>query len=508
MIFLPMPTKTKTIIEFGDFQTPVGLASQVVSFVAGQFSGYKTLVEPTCGHGSFLEAAFKCDALNEINTMIGWDINHDYIDIAKNIPRNHRPIQFRITQQDFFQVDWLQLRNNLEKPVLFLGNPPWVTNSEIGKITGQNLPEKINFRKHAGMDAMTGKSNFDISEWMMIQIANFISSTHSAMAFLIKSSVARKVFSYIVSNQLQIDDIQIRNIDAKKFFDVSVDACLFYAKGDTQKKTVRSCPVYLSLTDKKPVRLMGQVGKQPVANLEQYLQLQDLDTGSPFQWRSGIKHDCAKVMELRRYNGYYENGFGDHVTGIDDYLYPMYKSSDIAKDVLPACHRYMLVTQKQIGESTNEISARSPETWDYLTQYSSLLDARKSSIYRNAPRFSVFGVGDYTFKPWKVAVSGLYKTIRFSLIPPYDDKPVVLDDTCYFLGFDTMEQAEFIHRLVSSDTIRRFIESIVFLDDKRPITASLLNRINLEKAAQIENISFCYQRLMQMPDDQQQFCFT
>jgi hypothetical protein len=503
-----MLLKTKTIIEFGDFQTPGELANQVVSFVADLFSGYKTLVEPTCGYGSFLEAALQCDALNEIKTMIGWDINHDYIDIAQNISRKYRSVKYHVSQQDFFQVDWTQLRSDLDEPVLFLGNPPWVTNSEIGKITGQNLPEKINFRKHAGMDAMTGKSNFDISEWMMIQIANFISSTRSAMAFLIKSSVARKVFSYIVSNQLQISDMQIRSIDAKRFFNVHVDACLFYAKGNAQEQTARSCPVYPSLTNEKPARIMGQTGKQVIANLQQYVLYQDLDTGSPFPWRSGIKHDCASVMELRRYNGYYENGFYEQVTGMEDYLYPMYKSSDIAKTPLRACHKYMLVTQKHIGEPTHELGSLSPETWNYLTQYSSLLDTRKSSIYRNAPRFSIFGVGDYTFKPWKVAISGLYKTIHFSLIPPYDGKPVVLDDTCYFLGFDTREQAELIHQLVSSNTVRRFIESIVFLDDKRPITASLLNRINLEKAAKNENLSHCYQRLIKMPGDQQHFCFS
>ena len=33
-----------------------------------------------------------------------------------------------------------------------------------------NLPEKKNFMGLRGMDARTGKSNFDIAEWMLIQL--------------------------------------------------------------------------------------------------------------------------------------------------------------------------------------------------------------------------------------------------------------------------------------------------------------------------------------------------
>jgi len=32
----------------------------------------------------------------------------------------------------------------------------------------------------------------------------------------------------------------------------------------------------------------------------------------------------------------------------------------------------------------------------------------------------------------------MYKTTIFSLVKPIDNKPVMLDDTCYFIGFETL----------------------------------------------------------------------
>jgi len=41
-------------------------------------------------------------------------------------------------------------------------------------------------------------------------------------------------------------------------------------------------------------------------------------------------------------------------------------------------------------------------------------------IYCGKPRFFIFGVGDYTFTPWKVAVSSFYKIPHFIKVGPMD----------------------------------------------------------------------------------------
>ncbi len=73
----------------------------------------------------------------------------------------------------------------------------------------------------------------------------------------------------------------------------------------------------------------------------------------------------------------------------------------------------MLITQHTTGADTSRIAQKAPHTWDYLQSYAHLLDRRASSIYRNRPRFSIFGVGPYSFAPWKVATFGFYKQLAF-----------------------------------------------------------------------------------------------
>jgi len=494
-------SKSRHVTEYGDFQTPLELACEVVVHGISSLSKYKTVIEPNCGRGSFLQAVVQ--NTNHARNLIGWDVNPDYINETKTLLKDGNINNIIIEQQDFFQIDWYSLHSRVEEPILFLGNPPWVTNSELGKIHGSNLPKKANFNNLSGMDAMTGKSNFDISEWMMIQVARFIEKTESTMAFLIKTSVARKVFVYICKNRMSIDNITIKHIDAKAYFDVNVDACLFYAEGCRTESTP-CCRVYRSLNDNSLDRTMGYEHNRLIANRDTYRALSAIDTGSPIRWRSGIKHDCAKVMELTFQNGYYVNGFGETVDIEEDYLFPMYKSSDIAKPVLPDCCKFMVVTQQYIDDPTDKIQNKSPQTWDYLNKYSSYFGSRKSSIYEKAERFSIFGVGDYTFLPWKVGISGLYKNCTFTFIGPQRGKPVVLDDTCYFLGFEKEKTAHFVWRLLSSDIAKQFIDSVVFKDDKRPVTAALLNRINLEELAKMTGMHDQFHEMFFVDNHQQQ----
>jgi len=115
----------------------------------------------------------------------------------------------------------------------------------------------------------------------------------------------------------------------------------------------------------------------------------------------------------------------------------------------------MLVTQQFVGEDTNCIRAKAPKTWDYLKRHAALFDKRGSIIYKNKPAFSVFGVGPYSFAPWKVAISGFYKTLHFVKIGPVEGRPVVFDDTIYFLPCWSEEEACFVEGLLRSEASAR-----------------------------------------------------
>ena len=144
--------------------------------------------------------------------------------------------------------------------------------------------------------------------------------------------------------------------------------------------------------------------------------------------------------------------------------------------------RYVLVTQDSIGQSTDTIKQKAPKTCNYLLNHSQYLDNRKSKIYRGKPRFSVFGVGNYAFMPWKIAICGLYKKLSFQLINQIDNRPVFFDDTVYFLSFNCQRIAELYFNILNNQKTLDFYDSLIFWDEKRPIKASILNKLNLEKA--------------------------
>ena len=133
----------------------------------------------------------------------------------------------------------------------------------------------------------------------------------------------------------------------------------------------------------------------------------------------------------------------------------------------------MLVPQRAMSDDPSRLRLEAPKAWNYLTAHAHFLDKRKSSIYRNCPRFSVSGVGPYSFAPWKIAISGLYKKLEFVQVPPFLGSPVVLDDTCYFFPCQSEEECNLLYELVTSEPAREFWSAFIFWDAKRPITAQL-----------------------------------
>ncbi len=116
-----------------------------------------------------------------------------------------------------------------------------------------------------------------------------------------------------------------------------------------------------------------------------------------------------------------------------------------------------------------------------MQSHSSYLDKRASRIYKNNPRFSIFGVGEYSFYPWKIAICGLYKKLEFQLFSLIENKPVMFDDTVYFLSFQEEDKARKFCDILNSPEIISFYSSLIFWDEKRPIKSSILNCLDWEK---------------------------
>ena len=307
---------------------------------------------------------------------------------------------------------------------------------------------------------------------------------------LCKTNVATNVIKELRRQNNSIKRGLILKFNAKEVFNVSVDACLLYIeKYENSNYNTDKFEVYnLEQNDIKYQTQMGFINDDFVVDYNFYIS--ELDGKSPFEWRQGIKHDSSKVMELMLNQGKgYINGFNQVVDIEDILVYPLLKSSDIKKyKNNNEIRKYVIITQSKVGEDTEYIKSKSPRLWNYLNSYEENLSSRKSIIYKNTPKFSIFGIGEYSFSKYKVAISGFYKEAIFIMLK--SDKPIMLDDTCYFLSFNDEKKAMITTIILNSEVIKRFLLSITNINSKRPYTKKVLSRIDLEKAKKILGFNY------------------
>ena len=175
---------------------------------------------------------------------------------------------------------------------------------------------------------------------------------------------------------------------------------------------------------------------------------------------------------------------GERVDLEPELVFPLRKGSEVANG--RGGERFVVLPQRAVGEDTTRLRERAPRAWAYLEAHRPRLDARRSSVYRGQPPFAIFGVGPYAFAPYKVAICGLYKRLRFTLVGPEDGRPVIFDDTVYFLPCATRDEAAALAAALNGPRARRFFEARVFWDAKRPIQKSLLAALSLDALLRLE----------------------
>jgi len=488
--------------EFGDYQTPIHFTDLVCDYLKKELNlSPKNIIEPTCGKGNFLVSC-----LNHFpnSTVHGIEINQEYLDTIREKTTSEN---LYLYNEDIFDFDFEIVINNFHEKTktnnlqgktrtdtlhgsetLIIGNPPWVNNSNLSKIDSKNLPKKSNFKGKKGIDSITGSSNFDIAESIILKAINDFKNTNTTVSFLCKISVAREVFKELKRTKINFNFARIINFDAEKIFNISVEACIFIVNLTKKTSSKDYCEVYDIESTNKVKNKFGFRNNKFYSNLNE--NLDQIDGKSPLQWRQGVKHDCSKLMELKKEKNYHINNYinknNEKIDIEDTLVYPLIKSSDFKKNIINKSDKYVIVTQKKLRQDTDYIEKLAPKTWNYLKKNEQAFNNRKSKIYKNSPPFAMFGIGDYTFSKYKVGISGFYKTPVFSLLD--FDKAVMLDDTCYFLSFENYQHAYITMLILNSNLVQNFLKNIAFLDSKRPYTKKILKRIDLKKSTNLLNI--------------------
>lgn len=207
--------------EYGDYQTPLYFAEKVCLYLKDyRHIEPSAIVEPTCGLGSFVQTSLLFDA----KEYYGIEINPEYCEICKDKIKDSR---VRIINSDLFSFSTKALIKN-KSQILVIGNPPWVTNSKLSALGSENLPIKTNFKGLKGIDAITGASNFDICEYIILQLINEYRDTNTIIVMLCKTSVARNVFQELKRSYIAFQSCDILEFDAAKVFGINASACVLF----------------------------------------------------------------------------------------------------------------------------------------------------------------------------------------------------------------------------------------------------------------------------------------
>jgi hypothetical protein len=485
--------------EFGEIQTPPSLVKKVYQILKKDVKFQPSiLIEPTCGKGQFLLHA--PEFYPKLSLMYGVELQKKFLwrfvflAFLKYYRNKSKPRITTIIKNDnvffhTFSLEELDEKPAYQQPILIIGNPPWITSSKLSMLESKNIPVKANIHNIPGINALTGSSNFDLAEVIIKQMMKRFSSWKGKIALLCKNSVIKRILKDLPNTNLSLKSIESYQFNARELFNVNCEASLLLIDlGDTKKPTYQ-CKVKTLNNPQKTSYIFGWTNGHFVANKKQYLSSSFLEGRSSFEWRQGVKHDANKVMELELVgNNRYKNKLDEEISLEAELIYPLLKGSDLQKVEVTNSNKRIILTQRKLNQKTAYIKDKYPKIWDYLQDKKRFFTKRKSKIYQKAPPFSLFGIGEYSFKPFKVGIAGMYPDLIFSFIPPIDKKPVMLDDTSYFIGFNNYQHGLIVNILLNTSVVRNFLSSLIFPLNKRPVTKRILMRINWQEL--MDRVSF------------------
>lgn len=335
--------------EYGDYQTPIDFAEKICRYLKDYHHIRPTaVVEPTCGVGNFLKSSLLFDA----NEYYGIEINPEYCERCRNFIDDSK---VNVINTDFFDFSSKDLIKD-KRQILVIGNPPWITNSTLSVLSSDNLPVKANFKKLKGIDAITGASNFDICEYIILKLINEYMNTNTIISMLCKTSVARNVFKELKRKYIAFVSCDILEFDASKIFGINTSACVLVILLSDKLLSSDICNVYDFECPDIIKSQFGYLNGQFYSNLD--TDIVNFDGRCCFEWRQGVKHDCSKVMELTMQNGTLQNGKKDEVQIEDDIVFPLIKSSMFKSPVIHSFSKFVIVTQKKPVKKQNTLNKR------------------------------------------------------------------------------------------------------------------------------------------------------
>lgn len=514
-------------LAFGEYYTPRGIADLAVE-TAGAASSY---LDPGCGSGVFLSACLDrvredcsdCDPAAVVEhaaeSVVGFDTNPvavltskvSYLlalgDALHAVDQVELPV-FCTDALGLARTEPLSYRGRPFEPTVdaLVGNPPWLTWDRLdegikGALRERDV-ERLGLLPHGGAASRLGHSNDDLSvPFVWICLDRYLADDGVASVVLkrdLLTGPAGAVFRGLSVGERSLAVERIHDFAPLAPFggQVGADAALYtlradadpsfpvettrwHADGEANFESLAAMRATLSRTTADLAPL------EPEDRRSAWLPTDD-DRAAigecVHEIRHGVKDDAEAVFDIDR----------DHLDDLEhDRVYPYLKSRHIVKYGLFG-HDLRLVPVDKAGEGDESaLLEQCPATYEYLDGHREQLADRGSSWLDGGPFYNVFGVGEYTWAPYKLVWCRLGFKPHFAVVstvedPTLGEKLVVPGDHCMFVGFDEERAAHALCALLNSSVYQRTLRELAG-DGKASLSKSVVSELELPPVEAIPN---------------------
>ncbi|MEO1289646.1 MAG: N-6 DNA methylase, partial [Chloroflexota bacterium] len=503
----PVPDALKTLYHdlfpnklrhaLGEYYTPDWFAHFVLDRI--EFNRTQRLLDPTCGSGTFTTLAYRrlLDAQIEspLNYIAGIDINPLAVLSAKanlllNMPRITDDVYLPI-----YCADVLLNPPNLGEFDLIVGNPPWVnweTLPEDYRQQTKKLWEHYGLFPHSGFDAILGKGKKDLSLVLTYAVVDHYLKKQGKLAFIMTQSVLKTGGANEGFRQFKFEqELQPAHVDdfskLRLFTGAETKPIVIVLSHDVPER-----PTYtIWQADKKTIR--DDAPRTIINTLQSETFIAEPISGLGSAWLTGKPNALRAVRKIIGQSDYIAHanvytGGANAVYWLDvlqregdkvyvqnvtqgakrkvkqveawleaDLVYPLLRGRDVSRwQANPTCH--ILMVQNPItrqGYNEDWLKAKYPLTFAYLQQFEATLKQRatyKRYFHNDVPFYTMFDIGEYTFRKYKVIWHGFgKKRMEAVVVGSIDDKLIMGNQAMHpFIGLNDEDEAHYLAACLNS----------------------------------------------------------
>jgi hypothetical protein len=513
-ITLPVYLADSIITPTLEGKTEQDIDSYIISTTEGKFSLPKTIVESETFHPilSLMESSiYGCYTIDDFNKILTRQVRLSEIERLELLRFYEKVLHLHNIDKNKI---WLKLILNSFSPIMYnnfdfvIGNPPWIKWDFLSEDYKKKLRviylDIYKLFAHKGMKARLGFSHDDISIVFTYVAMDKYLKLGGVCSFVLKQTLFRSIAGsqfrsfeiFKGEERIPIQCSEVHDFNAINPFgkgqETSVTSLI---KGKATQYPVS----YLKWEKRGQHKFLETDNWSDVceyiecSNFSAYPSDASISSpwvivpcdqsrpdlvehnANPYRPRHGVVNDLNPVFVVNIIRIINQNlvkivnsassirkKVQQITTDIEsDVVYPLVKSKSIDKWGISK-HGFIIIPHKKAGfVNESELKVQYPRAYKYLYRFKADLENRKSIHFKSGPFYSLFGLGVYTFSPFKVVWNCMTFLPDFAVASPVDLgfglKTQIPDNPIGYFSLDDEKEAHYLCAILNSKPVKDYL---------------------------------------------------